>query len=519
MNLRIDRDQNQRHLLFNSKGDDSMNKFFNNNISHLKNLSKDEFESLYEFTEIINSATHQDSLAEDAIDIVIKIINAERGLFVKYDAVNDSFSIITARKISNENITDLHEFSSGILQKVIKEKKPLLYHDVMSDPHLSQFESVQIQRIKSVIGVPIIRDEKVWGIIIADSQLDRREFTEENLFFLSFFSNLVSLALDRIIKLEELEKENRILINRLQTTEHIPEMIGDSSATRILTHLIHKVAQTDATVLIIGESGTGKEIAAKAIHQLSRRKDKPFLAQFCGSIPDNLLESELFGYKKGAFTGAGTDKQGLLEAADAGTFFLDEIADISTALQAKLLRVLENREIIRLGDTKVKKIDVRIVAATNKDLQALVKEGIFREDLFYRLNVFPIRIPPLRERKSDIPLLTSHFIKQIGKKEMVIDPAAIKKLENYYWPGNIRQLINVIQRALILCDTNKIFAEHIILEEEQNMENFQGTLQEFEMLLLKKRLEEFDGNRTLTAKSLDVSVRWVQLKLKEMDEQ
>ena len=231
------------------------------------------------------------------------------------------------------------------------------------------------------------------------------------------------------------------------------------------------------------------------------------------------MESELFGYKKGAFTGAGTDKQGLLEAADAGTFFLDEIADISTALQAKLLRVLENREIIRLGDTKVKKIDVRIVAATNKDLQALVKEGIFREDLFYRLNVFPIRIPPLRERKSDIPLLTSHFIKQIGKKEMVIDPAAIKKLENYYWPGNIRQLINVIQRALILCDTNKIFAEHIILEEEQNMENFQGTLQEFEMLLLKKRLEEFDGNRTLTAKSLDVSVRWVQLKLKEMDEQ
>jgi len=199
-----------------------MSNFFTDNINHIKNLSKDEFESLYEFTEILNSATRQESLIEDAIDIVIKVINAERGLFVKYDEAYDNFTIITARKISNESITDLHEFSSGILQKVIKERKPILYHDVLSDPHLSQFESVQIQRIKSVIGVPIVRDGKVWGVIIADSQLDRREFTDENLLFLSFFSNLVSLALDRIIKLEELEKEKQILINWLQLTEDIP---------------------------------------------------------------------------------------------------------------------------------------------------------------------------------------------------------------------------------------------------------------------------------------------------------
>jgi Nif-specific regulatory protein len=496
-----------------------MNNFFSENINHIKNLTKDEFESLYEFTEILNSATRQESLIEDAIDIVIKVINAERGLFVKYDEAYDTFSIITARKISNESITDLHEFSSGILQKVIKERKPLLYHDVMSDPHLSQFESVQIQRIKSVIGVPINRDGKVWGVIIADSQLDRREFTDENLLFLSFFSNLVSLALDRILKLEELEKENQILINRLQLTEEIPEMVGDSPAMRTLAHIIHKVALTDATVLITGESGTGKELAAKAIHTLSKRKEKPFLAQFCGSIPDTLLESELFGYKKGAFTGANTDKQGLLEAADTGTFMLDEIADISIALQAKLLRVLENREIMRLGDVKVKKIDVRIITATNKDLQSLVKEGTFREDLFYRLNIFPIRIPPLRERRTDIPLLVSHFIKKIGKPEMMIESEAIKKMENYYWPGNVRQLLNVIQRALILCDGNKLLAEHIILEDAADLENFQGTLREFEKLLLKKRLEELHGNRTLTAKSLDVSVRWIQLKLKEMGEQ
>ena len=493
-----------------------MNNFFAENINHIKNLSKSEFESLYEFTEILNSANRQDSLIEDTIDIVIKVINAERGLFVRYFASTDSFSIITARKISNESITDLHQFSSGILQKVIKEKKPLLYHDVMSDPNLSQFESVQIHRIKSVIGVPIIRDGNVWGIIIADSQLDRREFTEENLLFLSFFSNLVSLALDRIIKLEELEKENQILLNRLQSMENVPEMIGISQVMRNLSQLIHRVAQTEATVLITGESGTGKEVTAKAIHQLSKRKDKPFLAQFCGSIPDNLLESELFGYKKGAFTGANADKQGLLEAADGGTFFLDEIADISPALQAKLLRVLENREIIRLGDVKVKKIDVRILAATNKDLHQLVKEGAFREDLFYRLNVFPIKMPPLRERREDIPILAHHFIQRIAKKQIAIESAAVKKLESYFWPGNIRQLMNVIQRAIILCDADRIVTDNVILEDEKSLENFNGTLGEFEVLLLKKRLEQFNGNRTLTAKSLDVSVRWIQLKLKEL---
>ncbi len=493
-----------------------MNTFLLENINHIKNLSKSEFESLYEFSEILNTATRQDSLIEDTIDIVIQIINAERGLFVRYFDSTDSFSIITARKISNESITDLHQFSSGILQKVIKEKKPLLYHDVMSDPSLSQFESVQIHRIKSVIGVPIIRDEKVWGVIIADSQLDRREFTEENLLFLSFFSNLVSLALDRIIKLEELEKENQILLNRLQSMENIPEMVGISQTMRNLSQLIHRVAQTEATVLISGESGTGKEVAAKAIHHLSKRKDKPFLAQFCGSIPDNLLESELFGYKKGAFTGANTDKQGLLEAADGGTFFLDEIADISQALQAKLLRVLENREIIRLGDVKVKKIDVRILAATNKDLQQLVKEGHFREDLFYRLNVFPIKMPPLRERREDISILANYFIKRIAQKEISIDPIAIKKMESYFWPGNVRQLMNIIQRAIILCNADKILPDDIVLEDEKSLENFNGTLGEFEVLLLKKRLEQFNGNRTLTAKSLDVSVRWIQLKLKEL---
>jgi len=450
---------------------------------------------------------------------IIEVINAERGLFVKYNKDQNSFNIISARHIGKEKINDPSEFSSGLLQKVINEKKPLLYHDVQGDPNLSQFESVQLQNIKSVIGVPIIKDEEIWGVIIADSRLNRQEFTEENLTFLNYFSSLVSLALDRINTLERLKDENIVLANRLQEYEQIPELVGTSKKMKELTRLIHKVAQTDATVLILGESGTGKDLVATAIHKLSSRNENPYLAQFCGSIPDSLLESELFGYKKGAFTGANSDKKGLLEVANKGTFFLDEIADISSALQAKLLRVLENKEIIRLGDTQVKKVDVRIITATNKDMNQLVKDGGFREDLFYRLNVFPVKLPPLRERREDIPLLVNHFVKKFAGKEIKIHSSALKKLSGYYWPGNVRQLINVIQRSLILTDSDQITDEHIILEEESDVNNFTGTLKDFEILLLKKRLKEFDGNRTQAAKSLNVSVRWIQLKLKEIGEE
>jgi len=188
-------------------------------------------------------------------------------------------------------------------------------------------------------------------------------------------------------------------------------------------------------------------------------------------------------------------------------------------LQAKLLRVLENREIIRLGDVNVRKIEARIIAATNKDLHEMTKEGEFREDLFYRLNVFPIKLPPLRERRNDIPMLAKYFVDKLSDRKITIHPHAIKKMETYYWPGNIRQLINVIQRSLILCDSDKLTEEHIILEDQDETKNFNGTLEEFEIFLLKKRLEQFNGNRTLAAKSLGVSVRWVQLKLKEIGEQ
>ncbi|MHB1686603.1 MAG: sigma-54 interaction domain-containing protein [Ignavibacteriaceae bacterium] len=486
------------------------------NTEKIRLIDKEQFETLYQISQTLNSAVYQDTLIGETLDLIIKVINAERGLFVRYNEEENKFSIIAARNVQQENIVSLSDFSSGILQKVIERKEPCLYHDVPNNPDISQFKSIQIHNIKSILGVPIFRNGKIWGVILVDSQMHRKEFTEANLVFLDFFSNLVSLALDKIGKLEELQDENSILKNQLQSFKQIPELIGDSPVMQKMTVLIHKVAATDATVLLLGESGTGKEIVARAIHNLSGRKDKPYLGQFCGSIPDTLLESELFGYKRGAFTGAASDKKGLFEVASSGTFFLDEIADISVALQAKLLRVLQNREIIRLGDTQVIKVDVRVIAATNKDIKQLSKEEKFREDLFYRLNVFPIKIPPLRERRGDIPLLVNHFIKKYSSKKIHVDPKAMKMLESFAWPGNVRQLENVLQRALILCDEDKLTPEHIIIEEDSDELNFNGTLEEFEKIILKKRLEVFEGNRTLVAKSLGVSVRWVQLKIKEM---
>jgi Nif-specific regulatory protein len=487
------------------------------NIEQIRLITKEQFSTLYKITQILNSVNYEKSLIRETLDLVIQVLNAERGLFVKYIKEENEFKIIAARNIEHENVADLSSFSSGILQQVIEKKEPVLYHDVQSDPKISQFESIQLHNIKSILGVPIFQDHKIWGVVLVDSRINRKEFTDENLLFLDFFSNLVSLALDRIIRFQKLQDENLILKNQLQTNIRIEELVGESPVMLKLFELINKVAKTDATVLIYGESGTGKELVARAIHKLSNRSNKPYLGQFCGSIPDTLLESELFGYKKGAFTGADNDKKGLFEVSDQGTFFLDEIADISPALQAKLLRVLQNKEIIRLGDTEVIKIDVRVITATNKDLKQLSKDDEFRQDLFYRLNVFPITIPPLRQRKGDIPLLVKHFIRKFSDKEIYIDPKAMKIMESYHWPGNVRQLENVIQRALILCDSNKLLPEHIIVEEDSDDTDFSGTLTEIEKNILSKRLKEYDGNRTATAKSLGVSVRWVQLKLKEIE--
>lgn len=299
------------------------------------------------------------------------------------------------------------------------------------------------------------------------------------------------------------------------------DWIGDSPKMREIKRLVKKVASTPSTILITGESGTGKEVIAKAIHSLSPRTEKPFIAINIGAIPENLLESELFGYEKGAFTGALSRKIGMFELASGSTLFLDEIGEMPLHLQVKLLRVIQERKIQRLGGTQSIPIDVRILAATNRDLEERIKKGRFREDLYYRLNVIQLKIPPLRERREDIPKLVGHFIKKytrrIGKSLTGIEPESLRVLQDYEFPGNVRELENLIERVVILADTEIITVKDLGFSAKPAAEISikRGTLDEMERQLILAALQRWNENRTRTAKELGITRRTLLNKIKE----
>jgi two-component system response regulator AtoC len=338
-----------------------------------------------------------------------------------------------------------------------------------------------------------------------------------------FKSDEVLLTLKKAEERESLKRENRWLkdrIRRIQENYSFGNMVGRSPAVQGVFRLAEKVAIYDTTVLITGESGTGKELVARGIHAKGDRSAKEMIPVNCGGIPESLLESELFGYKKGAFTGADKDKKGLFAAADGGTIFLDEIGELPLSLQVKLLRVLQESEIRPVGDSATRKIDVRVLAATARNLEDAVAEGRFREDLYYRLNVVQIRVPPLREWPEDIPLLCRHFInlfnEKFGKEIKGISPAALSILQRHQWPGNVRELENVIERAVLLAEEPVLLPEHFPTnlgrkKAETGVEAaFSGySLKEarktFERHLIAKALEETAGNRTQAAKLLEIS--------------
>ncbi|MBW2613621.1 MAG: sigma-54-dependent Fis family transcriptional regulator [Deltaproteobacteria bacterium] len=338
-----------------------------------------------------------------------------------------------------------------------------------------------------------------------------------------FKADEVYLTLKKAEERERLMRENRFLKERIQKIEQdfcFGNMIAKSGVMRETLKMAEKVARYDTTVLITGESGTGKELVARGIHLVSNRSGKSLITVNCGGIPENLLESEFFGYCKGAFTGADKDKKGLFQEADQGTIFLDEIGELSLPLQVKLLRVLQENEIRPVGSTKTIKVDARVITATAKNLEAEVQAGRFREDLFYRLNVMPITLPPLREREEDIPPLIRHFIdrfnRSLGKNMVSVAPAAMSLLLKHRWPGNVRELENVIERATVLAETDTIASEHLPPGfGKQDEDSFDLTLgretslkkaQKFlEKQMITRALEATDGNRTRAAKRLEIS--------------
>ncbi len=353
-----------------------------------------------------------------------------------------------------------------------------------------------------------------------------------------FKSDEVLLALKKAEERESLRRENRRLKDEIEEIQQVGSfhmMVGESAGMRNVYTLARKVASYDTTVLVTGESGTGKELVARGIHKYSDRNKKPFFAVNCGSIPENLLESELFGYVKGAFTGADNNRKGLFEEADGSTLFLDEIGELPLAMQVKLLRVLQEQEVRAVGASFSKRVDVRVIAATARDLQAQVAQGQFREDLLYRLNILHIFIPPLKERKEDIPPLCHHFVKKFNNRFDAnirsVSPEAMDVMLNYSWPGNVRQLENVIQRGMVLTRTNMIEREH--LPDNMNSvghgRRFDDKLdganglslkvaqKTMEAKLIARAMLQFDGNKSKAANALQISYPSMLSKLKEYD--
>jgi DNA-binding NtrC family response regulator len=325
---------------------------------------------------------------------------------------------------------------------------------------------------------------------------------------------------------QTLERSNAALQRDVERLQPSDQIVGGSSQVRELLEMVARVAETDATVLIRGESGVGKELVARAVHRMSRRSRQPIVVVDCASLHENLLQSELFGHEKGAYTGAVRLKHGLFEVADRGTIFLDEIAEISPALQVKLLRVLESGTFRRVGGTSDIKVDVRVIAATNRSLETMMREGAFREDLYYRLNVFSLHITPLRERRDDLPLLVEHFIRNSGivpKRGIRVAPEALEVLRRYPWPGNVRELENVIERALILCDGGLILPEHLpmgvrVAPAYREDAGRPLTLEEVERRHIQRVIQECHGHRQKAAAVLGISERNLYRKLKELSE-
>jgi transcriptional regulator with GAF, ATPase, and Fis domain len=405
--------------------------------------------ALLEIATACGALRDPEALAGRLLELVLAAVPAERGAVLFADGGDDRDD----RDGGEEGFTAVHRHapfpvSRTLARRMLAERTALLWNGPQGEPPPA--ESVTGSGIHALLAVPLLHQDRAFGLLYADTREPGAAFDEEHLQLLAAAGVLAAGALNTALRFQRLERENR----RLQSAEIGPGLVGESSGLRRVVELIGKVAPTPATVLILGESGTGKELAARALHTASRRAGHPFVAINCATLSETLLESELFGHEKGAFTGAVARKVGKLEVARGGTLFLDEVGEMPLTLQAKLLRVLQERTFERVGGTQPLSADIRLVAATNRDLQQAIATGSFRADLFYRLNVIALTLPPLRERREDVPLLAAHFAALHGRAvrghPLGISPAARTLLLRYPWPGNIRELSNAIERAVVL---------------------------------------------------------------------
>jgi transcriptional regulator with GAF, ATPase, and Fis domain len=416
----------------------------------------------------------------------------------------------------------VHKMCMVIAGWVLKNQQPLLVNDISAD---ERFQGLQIlgYPLKAILAVPIQAAGNTLGVLILHGDQEDKAFSERDLRTLNIVASQSAHVLRNAEKLRRLKDENRFLKTQVERSYSFEGIIGHGSEMERVFNLLEKIIPTDIRVLIQGESGTGKELVAKAIHYNSPRKKSRFIAIDCGALPENLLQSELFGHVKGAFTGATESKRGLFQAADGGSLFLDEINNTSPALQAKLLRAIQEKEIRPLGGTKTLKVDVRVICASSQDLAQAVEEGTFRQDLFFRLNVVTVQLPPLRKRTEDIPILADYFLKEFSsrmeKKLARFSESSLRRLLDHSWPGNVRELENVVERCVTLAEPATEVVDPDLLPEEvgashtasgggsSQTHDLANAVERLEREMVADALSKSDGNRTKAAQSLGLSRR------------
>jgi transcriptional regulator with GAF, ATPase, and Fis domain len=464
---------------------------------------------LLKISRAVHSVEDLDQLQARILELIFEVVPAERGAILLDGKGIDNLSSIFARHRVPERSQPVR-VSRTVARQVLEQGVAILGTDVPQNSGLREVESLLSSHVRSLLCVPLSVLQKVIGCIYLDTTLSGGRFENDDLELVAGIAGICAAALENARRLQWLEQENLRLTTEINL-EH--NMVGESACMKELYQLLSRVSPRETTVLIEGESGTGKELAARAIHRNSQRSKGPFVAINCAAIPEGLLESELFGHERGAFTGAITQKKGRLELAQGGVLFLDEIGELAPALQVKLLRVLQEREFERLGGTRPISIDVRLIAATNKNLEEAVKAKTFREDLYYRLNVVSLVMPALRERRDDIPLLAGYFINKFAAKCKVkpktFSRDAMACLTHYDWPGNVRELENAIERALVLGVAEVIQPEDLpesVLEKDPGPEiaraKYHTAVKELKKRLIVSTLEEKKGNFTEAAHAL-----------------
>jgi transcriptional regulator with GAF, ATPase, and Fis domain len=480
--------------------------------------------ALLKISRIVHAIRDLNELQDQILSLIFEIVPAGRGAILLADGEGQQFNSMFAR-MRQAGQTPLVRVSRTIARQVLDQGIAILGGDVRGCDELREVESLAASQVRSLLCVPLTVFWQVIGCIYLDSDSLSNRLHEEHLQLVAAIAAISAVALENARRLHWLEQENERLT--VEVTQE-RSLVGEGERMKEVYQFLKRVAPTDSTVLIEGESGTGKELAARALHRDGPRARKPFVAINCSAIPETLLESDLFGHERGAFTGAAALKKGRLEVADGGVVFLDEIGELAPTLQVKLLRVLQEREFERVGGTRPIKVDIRLIAATNCNLEQAVRDGSFRQDLYYRLAVLKITMPTLRDRKDDIPMLVRHFVQKHAKRCKVklrpISREALACLRNYDWPGNVRELENAIERALVLASSDVILPEDLpesLLERpslpEMTEASYHAAVKEFKKQLILDAVEQTQGNYAEAARILGVHPNYLHRLIRNLE--